>query len=367
MQQPYLCDQQVRRLTQSIPNLPNASHIEPSSHSSNRNLADSTSRDLITLPKINAKASDVYNRVIPNPGGDCKLLAFPGTQDFPTYDLHLTGTPCSIACGLTGKNEEEGVTLGPNDGGGSGSPTNPDGGSTTTGSAAPTPTPTSTDGQGGAVVPAPAKSPFKSLSPNDYTCITYNGGFLCLPPGTYQKQSGVGYEIKSTDTLTLPSAPGFQLETYWKDAPQYRSPRPQGYTIHNYTTNQSPPPDSGTYYPFAFDMKAIDQNRDGEAKFIITGPSTGPDPICCLYSEVNLGGNVWCGGVGGDMLTPQWQGIAQSAKCFNGGNMWLYADSYGDKGGSIIKGETDDLKSVPYGDTGNFAKIVKAAWILNGK
>lgn len=46
--------------------------------------------------------------------------------------------------------------------------------------------------------------------------------------------------------------------------------------------------------------------------------------------------------------------------------MWIYAQSYGDKGGAIIKGETDDLTSVPYGDTQNFSKQVKSVCILKG-
>ena len=70
--------------------------------------------------------------------------------------------------------------------------------------------------------------------------------------------------------------------------------------------------------------------------------------------------------MGGEPLPTQWQNQAQSAKCFNGGNMWIYAQSYGDKGGAIIKVETDDLTSVPYGDTQNFSKQVKSVWILKG-
>ena len=83
-------------------------------------------------------------------------------------------------------------------------------------------------------------------------------------------------------------------------------------------------------------MQVIDRNRDGQAKFIILGPSTEPDTICCLYSYQYLGADAWCGGVGGEPLPTQWQNQAQSAKCFNGGNMWIYAQSCGDKGAAII-------------------------------
>ena len=303
---------------------------------------------MITLSNLNATASDIYNKVIPDPDGDCKLIAYPGTQYYETYNLSVTGLPSAIACGLSASSNTGGVSL-----------------SVDTGTSDNTTNTTSTDGQGGAYVPAPSGSPFAALSNNDYVCLSYSGASLCLPPGTYQKQSGLGFEIKNVDTLTLPAG-GYELQTYWEDAPIARDPRPQGHTVDKYTTNQSPPPKSSTFYGFAVDMQAIDQNRDGQAKFTISGPSTGPDPICCLYSATSLGGDAWCGGIGGEPLPTQWQNQAQSAKCFNGGNMWIYAQSYGDKGGAIIKGETDDLTSVPYGDTQNFSKQVKSVWILKG-
>lgn len=311
-------------------------------------------RDLITLPNINAKASDVYNRVIPEPNGDCKLMAYPGTEEYDTYGVSITGLPSAIACGLSADSADgDGVSL-------------PIGAGTTSNTTTPDNT-TSTDGQGGAYVPAPPAAPFADLSPNDYACIssTTSHASLCLPPGTYNKQTGLGLKIKDIDTLTLPVG-GFQFQAYWEDAPIPRSPRPQGHTINNYTENQSPPANSKDFYGFAADMKAIDTNRDGQAKFTISGPSTGPDPMCCLYSATALGGDAWCGGIGGGPILDQWQNQAQSAKCFNGGNMWIYADSYDDKGGAKIDGETDDLTNVPYGDTENFSKQVKAVWILKG-
>ena len=103
-------------------------------------------------------------------------------------------------------------------------------------------------------------------------------------------------------------------------------------------------------------MQAIDRNRDGQAKFTISGPSTGPDPIYCLYSATSLRADTWCGGVGGESLLTQWQNQTQSAKCFNDENILIYAQSYENKRGAIIKSETNDLIIVSYRDTQNFSK-----------
>ena len=221
---------------------------------------------MITLPKLNATASDIYNKVILDPDGDCKLIAYPVTQYYETYNLSVTGLPSAIACGLSASSNTGGVSL-PVDTVTSDNATNT----------------TSTDGQGGAYVSAPSTGPFAALSNNDYVCLSYSGASLCLPPGTYQKQSGLGFEIKNVNTLTLPAG-GYELQTYWEDAPILRGTRSQGHTVDEYTTNQSPPPKSSTFYAFAADMQVIDRNRDGQAKFIISGPSTEPDPSCCLYS-----------------------------------------------------------------------------------
>lgn len=52
---------------------------------------------------INETASSVFNRIIPAPGGDCKLIdAASNAQSFPLYNLTITGLPVSIACKLTG-------------------------------------------------------------------------------------------------------------------------------------------------------------------------------------------------------------------------------------------------------------------------
>ena len=115
-------------------------------------------------------------------------------------------------------------------------------------------------------------------------------------------------------------------------------------------------------------MSQLDVDRDGQAIFTIKGPTDGPDPVCCLFSETQFGGNVWCVGVGGGNTLPQWSDVPQSVSCHNGGNVWLYAQSYGDAGGALIQGDVEDLTNEPYGsDKGTFSKNVKALWVLKGQ
>ena len=312
-------------------------------------------REMIHLPNIGETADKVFNRIIPAENGDCKLIAHPGDAFFPDYGVTLNGLPSAIACDLTAAINVQGTAV-PIEGDTNGQKpqTGSDPGQ-------------STDGQGGAQVAPPPKAPFKALDPKGYVCLSHGtDGPFCLPPGTYRKQSGLGFEIKDVDGLTLPPG-GWSFEVHWKNAPQYRSPRPQGYTDHVYTKNQDPNKKSDELESFKNDMDAIDNNRDGESTFAIKGPDDGPDPVCCLFSGIQFGGNVWCIGVGGGDTLPQWKDVPQSVSCHNGGNVWLYAEEYGDAGAALVKGNVEDLTNEPYGnDKDTFSKNVKALWVVKG-
>ncbi|KAK4697792.1 COMPASS component SWD3, partial [Lecanoromycetidae sp. Uapishka_2] len=301
-------------------------------------------RPLITLPVIGATADKVFNRIIQGNTGDCKLVAHPGDAVFQDYNITINGLPSAVACGLTASIQVEGTTV--------------DVGSTPA---------QSTDGQGGAYVAPPAAAPFKSLDPTGYVCLAHDSDPpFCLPPGSYQTQSGLGFEIGKVDGLTLPPG-GWSLATHWEDAPAYRSPRPQGFTDNTYSDTQDPTKKSSQLTSFQNDMSQIAVNRDGKASFTIKGPNDGPDPVCCLFSEPQFGGNVWCVGVGGGPTLPQWSDIPQSVSCHGGGNVWLYADTYGDTGGALVQGNVEDLSNEPYGpNKGTFSKNVKALWVLKG-
>lgn len=142
---------------------------------------------------------------------------------------------------------------------------------------------------------------------------------------------------------------------------------PQNYTDRIYKDNQDPTKKSTELTSHQDDMKAIDMNRDGEATFTVITPGDGPDPICCLFSEVKFGGNVWCVGIGGGDTLLQWKDQAQSVSCHNRGQVWLYTKEYGDAGGALVKGNVEDLKDELYEkDKGTFSKNVKALWVSKG-
>ena len=312
----------------------------------------SSNRKLINLPVLNENADSIFNRIIPAPNGDCKLIAYPGSTSYPTYDVTVSGLPSAIACGLTSAINVNGVAVPIGD------DTN---GQTPQTSSNPS---DDTSNQGGAFIAPPPAAPFAPLDPKDYVCLSYQGASICVPPGRYHKQSGLGFEIKNCDILTVPGS-GYQLTAHWANAPNPDDPRVSLFTNHNFTTNQSPPP-GGAFYSFAASMQAIASRGGDGATIIITGPSTGPDPICCLFTGTQYGGNVICLGVGGGPLPSQWQDQAQSLQCFNGGQVRLFGKEYGDSGESPGISQVDDLANQPYGN-GNFAKAVKAVWIEKGQ
>ncbi len=309
-----------------------------------------THRDMITLPGINQKASITYHRLIPTPNGDCKIVTYPGDQYFPDYNLTMNGLPDAITCGLTAALNVSGTAL-PVDGDTNGkAPTVVSNGSE------------STNGENGAFVAPPPQAPFKTLDPKDYTCIAAGRDSpFCLPPGSYASQSGLGFEISRIDTLTLPPG-GWSLTTTFKDAPVQHQ-RTQ-FTSHRYVEAQRP---EVIETSFQGDMKGIGMNRDGVASFTIAGPTDGPDPVCCLFTQPRFGGNVWCVGVGGGDLLPQWKDQPQSVSCHNGGWVWLYAKEYGDAGAALIRNNIEDLKIVPYGaEKDTISKKIKAIWVKAG-
>ena len=312
------------------------------------------SRQLINLPTLNATADKIFDRIIPAPNGDCKLLAYPGDQYFPDLNITATGLPSGIACGLTAAINVDGVAM-PIDGATNGQtpqngadPNN----STTSGSGAPAPP---------AYVAPPPKAPFKPLDPTKYVCIAHdNDPPFCLPPGSYHKQSGLGFEIKDVDSLTLPPG-GWSLVTQYKPATQGHAK--DQFVNHTYTRNQDPTKPSSELQQFKDDMHAIERNRDSEATFTVIGPNDGPDPVCCLFLETKFGGNVWCVGEGGDDVLSQWNNTAQSVSTHNGAEVWLYAQFYGDAGAALVDGNVEDLKDTIYGNgKKSFLENVKALW-----
>ncbi|KAL2042086.1 hypothetical protein N7G274_005274 [Stereocaulon virgatum] len=269
-------------------------------------------RPLIHLPKIGDTADRVYNRIIPATNGDCKLVTYPGSQYFESYKVTLTGLPSAIACGLNNLVNLDGTEV----------PVNGDQPGGTDGSQ-------STDGQGGAIVKAQPPALFKPLAQTDYAYIFHGSDQpFCLPPAVAGAYRRIGKLCKTTGDPTKKSD---QLETY----------------------------KTGWY--------GINANRDGQSRFNISAPNDGPDPVCCLFTEPSFRGDVWCVGVGGGDILPQWKDKPQSISCHAGGQVWLYADDYNDEGEVLIRGNVEDLKDEPYGpDKRFFSKNVRALWVLSG-
>ena len=183
---------------------------------------------------------------------------------------------------------------------------------------------------------------------------------MCLPPGKYfpQKDDLVAIATEKVDTLTLPTAPGWGFHVHWRPAIYSSSHGPfhyrgrkssrtdaseiggldeQSSSLHNIeetndsqedehdeeegdfqtkldirddyqapdlnpdigiTEHEYRTPQSGNKY-FNLAMESIGLNIDGEAWFQVLAPDDGPKPVCCLFSEVNFGGNVFCAGEGG--------------------------------------------------------------------
>ena len=68
-------------------------------------------RSLIRLPGLNLTAGEVYSRIIPAPGGDCKLLSDPADSvQIPYVNLVVTGRPVGIECNIT---QNTGAVLNP--------------------------------------------------------------------------------------------------------------------------------------------------------------------------------------------------------------------------------------------------------------
>ncbi|KAK4695152.1 hypothetical protein P7C71_g2545, partial [Lecanoromycetidae sp. Uapishka_2] len=315
----------------------------------------------VNLPVLDQQADKVLARVIPAPNGDCKLVSYPGDQIFPDYGFTINGLPSDITCGLTASENVDGTAI-PIPG------STPNGQNPETGSNPGQ----STNGQSGDFVAPPAPAPFAPITQQDYLCIYKDGGPpFCLPPGTYQKQSGLGFEIKDVNALSLPTAPGWSLDVHYEDFPEPHDPRPQGHTDQNTNTNISPSIDKRDSDDFHDLIQGVDVDTGGQAYIKVNAPGDGPIPVCCLFSEVNFGGNVLCLAEGGGDLPTDWQDLTQSVSCHDGGSVWLYCtvvagtnSAYGDPAGNVISGNNEDLSKNPYGGgKASFSQNVKAVWV----
>ena len=294
--------------------------------------------NLISLPILNVTADKIEPRIIGGPNAvsnaDCKIVQFPGAQQFPKYHLTLNGLPSGIACGLQNAWNIGGTAV-PFDCGNDCTP-----GAVVSSGA------NSTTGGNGAVVDAPPATPFVIPSGNDYVCLqdgTASDDF-CLPPLKYDSQGGKAFDIWKVKSANIPT--GFTLETYYQVQP-VRSPR-----VIDVKATLSPGQDQKELNEA---MIGIHQNLYNAASFTISGPSPA-GPLVCLFDGTQYNGNVLCLGPGGTNLTSDWQNVAQSAKMW-GAKATFYPEFYGNDGGQLQNGDIPDLSGLKYGTNQDLSKV----------
>lgn len=296
--------------------------------------------NLISLPILNVTADKIEPRIIGGPNAvsnaDCKIVQFPGAQQFPKYNLTLNGLPSGIACGLQNAWNIGGTAV-PFDCGNDCTP----GAVVSSGE-------NSTTGGNGAVVDAPPATPFVIPSGNDYVCLqdgTATDDF-CLPPLKYDSQGGKAFDIWKVKSANIPA--GFTLETYYQVQPEGRGAS----RVIDVKATLSP---GQSQKELNEAMIGIHQNLYNAASFTISGPNPA-GPLVCLFDGTQYNGNALCLGPGGTNLTSDWQNTAQSAKMW-GAKATFYPEFYGNDGGQLQNGDIPDLSGLKYGTNQDLSKV----------
>ena len=295
---------------------------------------------------MNDNADNVYNkRMVPAPGGDCKLIAYPGEQFFPDDGITLSGLPSAIACGLDADSTPAGTVV-----------SDPK---------------QSTDQQGGAHVAASTKpNGFAPLPDDKYLClITKQNNKACFPQGQYHPQHNNGLHLKDVEQLTLPGSGGWSLKVHTKGKTMFtgRGPaipgRPSDKTFDKNVDNKK---QDDYYKDFTKAMDAMEANEEGEAIMTVVGPNDGPNPVCCLFTDTQFGGQVYCAGKGGADLPEEFKKQISSISCHGGAKAYLYGDAgYDTEPSALIEGNVEDLKEKPYDkDKGTFDDRTIAMWVF---
>ena len=328
-------------------------------------------RQLITFPFVNATADTVYRRIIPAPGGDCKVLSDP-SEGFSVSALNVTirGRPVAIACGLVQDDVLAGVVNatmnyynttalnGTDDSLGNCSQVLSSS-SPSCNISSPLLNVSSSDGSPGrAYQSAPPASPFAPLTPANATCLIALSSRLCLPTGQYATQTGeYGFASKGVSGLLLPVGGNLTIQTLGTAGPYIaKGPVTPSIQTKSYTSNT-------TGSPFSSDFAAKIGN--------VFNISLAADPSCvCLFSDIHFKGDTQCYGIGGGNITTSVPRTAKSLSVHGHVTVWIYAQTYNDKGGALITRNIEDLSQVPYGDQtisgkgrDNFSQKIVAMWI----
>ena len=306
-------------------------------------------RALVTLPVINEKADKIFDRMIPNPGGDCKLVNNAATDlNIPEYNLTITGQPVAIACNVSASEVIDGTII-PLDPASNQKPANVSSGNS------------STDGLAGHQISVPAPVPFAALlNSTSALCLSGQGGVLCLPGGTYDVQRGsLGFDSSKIDTLTMPTGASMR----WYEIGQSMPHSGPTKTLYSFAANQT----ADNRY-FAKSMAALNKMgaNGGGAPWNASIPVGVPvPPVVCLFTLTDHNGDVRCYGPGGGPLEADIVNKTQSIAIHGNATAEIYAQQYGDAGGASITADTLDLTEQIYGDS-NFNQRIVALRVCDG-
>lgn len=320
-------------------------------------------RNRITIPVIGQTADVVFNRLIPNPGGDCKIIEDLGTYQYAQYNLTVSGAPVAIACNVTSTGMRDGTSnLVANmtaQGVLSTTRTGPGAGAAslkkTGASESPMAANSSTDGQDHRTVPPP-QPPLglpTTLNSSNAVCMSGPGGGQCFPSGTFQTQQGsLGFNSSQAINLSMPSG---SWVSYRAIGHNNGVDRPQTITPMNITSAT----DNATFHASIYQQAA--DATDHTFDVHVAGRDM---PVLCLFTLPAFMGDVACYGPGSGNVPENMINRAQSVVPHGGVQFWMYAESYGDPGAVQYSSSIPDLSAVAYG-SGTFNQHLKALWIID--
>ena len=307
-------------------------------------------RQAILLPVINQTADKIYNRIIPNPGGDCKLINDAANSlNIPEYNMTITGQPVAIACNLSASEVIGGTVI----------PLNPTNNLQGTNVSAGN---SSTDGQNGHQISVPAPTPFlQLLNATNAVCLSGSGGSLCVPAGQYDIQRGsLGFDSSKADTLTMP--PGASIR--WYDISESMPHTGSTRTLVSFTTNETP---ANKYFANAMSSAPTSGANGAGAIWNATLPAGILDPpVICLFTKTDHNGDVACFGPGGGNVTAGIAGKSSSIAVHGGATAEIYAQYYGDAGSATVTSDVMDLSQELYGAGGSFDQKIVAMRVCVG-
>lgn len=321
----------------------------------------SLDRNLTMLPNINKTAGEIYGRMIPNPGGDCKISdPSANPTSFPAYNITVTGLPVSIACNITAAINLGGTAvavgaIAPPAGFDQGS-SDANANTTTNSTDVQSPGQASTNGLPGAYQAPPPPSDFLPVfNATNSICMTGSSGSSCFPNGTYDAQDGAfGFATTGVTSMTLPPNSFLRINTT-----TFQFHAENKYSSNTYTTSRSDK-------AFVDDIQTFNTTslkKTGRIDVVVPGT---PPPGACFFTQADYHGDVFCLGPGGGNFTAAGSGKAESVMLYGNAIAYLFPNAYANEGEIKLTASIPDLKTEPYGTNSNFAGRVVAAWITAG-